>query len=246
MVVGLLSRVLLLVVLLHPTWQRAPDLVVTIRDQYDAGVAQVVVSARDADSGQELAQAQTDAHGRASLAGIQTADVRVVVSGQLADGTSLFLEGMDANGIALFLGLPPTTLDLRVEPGGMVIPDPVSMIEPEQEVIAYPTAPIAVPIVPGEDGAALSVGTDAPASVEAAPAEAPIIIGAADPTEAPAASQSAQLAPVEAQAAPIQALDTGAEIPAAPASGLPIWLIVGLMGLIALVLLVMTLRRRTA
>jgi hypothetical protein len=77
-----------------------------------------------------VAQEVTNAQGQALFAAISVGQVRVRVTGTLASGERLYQPGLDASGIALFLGPPPTTLDLRVDPDGSVLPDPVTMIDP--------------------------------------------------------------------------------------------------------------------
>jgi hypothetical protein len=70
----------------------------------------------------------------------------VRVFGTLASGAQLYQIGADAPGVAVFLGPPPTTLDLRVDSDGMVLPDPATMIDP------VPYGPVNVTPAPGPDG----------------------------------------------------------------------------------------------
>jgi hypothetical protein len=122
-----------------------PDLIVTVRDVRGAPLAGITVQIRAGADTPALAQVHTDAQGQAMFANITVSQVRVRVIGTLASGAPLYQPGADAPGVALFLGPPPTTLDLRVDSDGMVLPDPVTMIDP----LAY-GPPIATP-APGPD-----------------------------------------------------------------------------------------------
>ena len=79
------------------------------------------------------------------FANISVSQVRVRVLGTLASGAQLYQIGADAPGVAVFLGPPPTTLDLRVDSDGMVLPDPVTMIDP------VPHGPAIATPAPGPD-----------------------------------------------------------------------------------------------
>jgi hypothetical protein len=123
-----------------------PDLVVTVRDGGGAPLAGLTVQIRTGAETPILAQAVTTAQGQAMFANITVSQVRVRVLGTLASGAQLYQIGADAPGVAVFLGPPPTTLDLRVDSDGMVLPDPITMIDPVSHgpVIASPA--------PGPDG----------------------------------------------------------------------------------------------
>jgi hypothetical protein len=150
---------LLTITLLAPGAVRAqetpPDLIVTVRDVHDAGVVGTMVSVRDAADGLEIARATTDVQGQAVFASLRVGEIRVAVEGQLANGTALYLPGQDSAGIRLTLGAPPTRLDLRVEPDGLLRPDPATMIVPQivgdvggtvgPLAVYHPEAPIATP-----------------------------------------------------------------------------------------------------
>src|SRR5581483_5002923 len=60
-----------------------PDLIVTLRDVYDAPVAGVTTQVRASADGPVLAQAVTDANGAAEIAGLTVDRVLVVVIGSL-------------------------------------------------------------------------------------------------------------------------------------------------------------------
>ena len=92
-----------------------------------------------------LSAARTDAQGQAMFANIRLSQVRVRVIGTLASGVQLYQIGADAPGVAVFLGPPPTTLDLRVDADGMVLPDPVTMINP------IPHGPVIATSAPSPD-----------------------------------------------------------------------------------------------
>jgi hypothetical protein len=156
-----LSTIILLMttLMLAPGAVRAqnapPDLVVTLRDVQNQGVVGATISVRDAADGQEIARSTTDGQGQATFVALRVADLRVAVHGQLSSGARLYLPGQDASGIRLTLGVPPIRLDLRVEPNGLIRPDPETMIVPEivgdlagtvGPLAAYhPEAPIATP-----------------------------------------------------------------------------------------------------
>ena len=86
---------------------------------------------------------------------LRVGEIRVAVEGQLANGTTLYLPGQDSAGIRLTLGAPPTRLDLRVEPDGLLRPDPATMIVPQivgdaagtvgPLAVYHPEVPIATP-----------------------------------------------------------------------------------------------------
>lgn len=108
-----------------------PDLVVTLRDLEGQGVPQVRVLVRDGSGAQTIAQATTDAAGVATFPVVPLSEIRVVVAGTTAAGVALLQVGADARGVPLFLAFGPASLDLRVEPSGLVLPDPITMIAPD-------------------------------------------------------------------------------------------------------------------
>ena len=99
-----------------------PDLVVTVRDGGGAPLAGVTVQIRTGANTPILAQALSTAQGQAMFANITVSQVRVRVLGTLASGAQLYQIGADAQGVAVFLGPPPTTLDLRVDSDGWYCP----------------------------------------------------------------------------------------------------------------------------
>jgi hypothetical protein len=134
-----------------------PDLIVTLHDQASMPLPGMIVMVRDELGTHELRRAITDTLGQANFVALPTDTIRVAVQGRLPDGAALTQIGMDAAGIALTLGPPPTLLDLRAGPDGRVVPDPATMIAPDVGVpwtkedhplptnIELPTAP-AVPV----------------------------------------------------------------------------------------------------
>src|SRR5215210_2265316 len=106
------------------------DLVVTVRDVQGAPIPGLTVQIHAGADTPMLSETRTDAQGHAVFANISVSQVRVRVIGTLASGAHLYQIGADAPGVAVFLGPPPTTLDLRVDSDGMVLPDPVTMIDP--------------------------------------------------------------------------------------------------------------------
>jgi hypothetical protein len=134
----------------------APDLFVTVRDVSGAGVPEIRVLVRDSGGSYVIARGVTDAAGVAEIGDVRLSEIRVAVEGSLPDGTPLRQTGQDAAGVALFLGFGAATLDVRVEPDGLVIPDPATMItlDPGFElpaldgtVVIVETAPIAPTVV---------------------------------------------------------------------------------------------------
>jgi hypothetical protein len=203
-----------------------PDLVVTVRDGGGAPLAGLTVQIRAGADTPILAQAISNAQGQAVFATISVSQVRVRVIGTLASGAPLYQPGADAPGIALFLGPPPTTLDLRVDSDGMVLPDPITMIDPVSHgpVIASPA--------PGPDGNGRIVFP--PSATEAARlAPTAAAFATTLPVTSTAPASPAPMAPP---------LEAGA-YSAAPASSTHRWWIVGIGGALVLVvggLLVLT------
>lgn len=237
--VALLLRVLLgcMVVLAVPTAACAQDstptadLIVTVRDVHGAPLAGLTVRVHaDVDS-PILAQGVSNADGQAVFATISVSQVRVRVLGTLASGAQLYQIGADAQGVALFLGPPPTTLDLRVDSDGMVLPDPTTMIDP---VPHGPTIATPAPS-PGSDGR-IVFPTSATYAARLAPTVAAFIT--TPPVTSTLPSSPAPMAP------PVEA---GAHS-AAPASPTDRWWIVGIGGALVLVvgglLLIRSLGRR--
>lgn len=126
----------------------APDLIVSVRDTAGRALAGLSVRVRAGADGLILAHGVTDAHGQTTVTGLTVDHVRVTVSGALPGGMRLVQLGQDAEGIALMLMPPRTRLDLRVDPHGLVLPDPATMID----------------LVP--NGPAIAPADPAPAAVE--------------------------------------------------------------------------------
>jgi hypothetical protein len=122
-----------------------PDLIVTVRDGVGVPLAGLTVQIHAGAATPVLSEARTDAQGQAVFATISVNQVRVRVLGTLASGAQLYQIGADATGVAVFLGPPPTTLDLRVDSDGMVLPDPITMIDP------VPYGPVIATHAPGPD-----------------------------------------------------------------------------------------------
>jgi hypothetical protein len=123
-----------------------PDLIVTVRDVSGAPLPGLTVQLHATSDTPVLSAARTDAQGQASFGNISVSQVRVRVSGTLPTGVQLAQPGEDAQGIAVFLGPPPTTLDLRVDADGMVLPDPLTIIDP------VPNGPLIATPAPGPEG----------------------------------------------------------------------------------------------
>ncbi len=234
----LLGLLISFVVLLVPTavgaqdsTPTAADLIVTVRNVLGAPIPGLTVQIRAGADTPILAQVVTDAQGQAVFAAISGSQVRVRVIGALASGAHLYQPGADAPGVAVFLGPPPTTLDLRVDSDGMVLPDPVTMIDP------IPYGPTIASPAPGPDGNGRSVF---PTSAMYAAPGAPTV--AASATTSPMTSTlPTSLAPV----AP--APEAGAQSPAPASTHLLNWG-VGIIGAVVVVvgglLLIRSLGRR--
>ena len=208
----------------------AADLIVTVRDVQGAPLPGVTVQIRAGADTPILAQAVSTAQGQAVFANITVSQLRVRVIGTLASGAQLYQPGADAPGVTVFLGPPPTTLDLRVDSDGMVLPDPVTMIDP----VPYgPTIATPAPST-GSDGRMVS-----PTSATYAARLAPTVAAFATtpPVTSTLPSSPAPMAPrVEAGAHSVVS-----------ASATHRWCVVGIGGALVLVvggLLVLTSRGR--
>lgn len=102
------------------------SLVITLHDVRDRPVVGAAVTVR-AQNATVLGEQLTDAEGRGEVCALAAQPVRVIVTGTLRDGTALTLPGADATGIRVALTNEPTTLALRVEPSGQVLPDPATL-----------------------------------------------------------------------------------------------------------------------
>jgi hypothetical protein len=207
-----------------------PDLIVTVRDMRGAPLAGLTVQIRAGVDTPVLSEARTDARGQAVFAMISVSQVHVRVTGVLASGPRLYQPGADSPGVAVFLGPPPTTLDLRVDSDGMVLPDPITMIDP----VPYgPTIATPAPS-PGSDGRMVF-----PTSATYAARLGPTVAASAFPSPVTSTrpSSSAPMAP---------SMEAGAHS-AASASPTHHWWVVGIGGALVLVvggLLLLTARGR--
>lgn len=198
-----------------------PALVVRLRDVAGRGIAGVTVIVADQSSATVLDQATTDATGAATFGPLPVADVRILIQGRLADGTPLVQPGADARGIAVILGTPSLTLELRSEVDGTVLPDPATelTLEPGVEAPLITIDPAQLPSAPPA-AAAIAATT---AAFPTAPLASTV---AAFPTAQPASA--AGITPeMEAQAS------SPTEPPTAPR-----WLGLLLLGLLGLALAV--------
>lgn len=162
----LMGTAALMLALLLPGVLRAqsgsPDLIVTVRDVAGSPLPGLRVQLHAEVGGPALADTITDALGQATFSGVTVAQVRVVVSGPLPDGTPLIHPDRDAAGIVLFLGPPPTRLDLRVEPSGMLVPDPATMIELPASTTTARATPRTAPRFVTTPASAITAATAAP------------------------------------------------------------------------------------
>jgi hypothetical protein len=132
-----------------------PALVVELRAWDGSAIGGVDVLLTDRSGTTLLGRALTNSSGVAQFGPLPTNELRVLLRGQLADGTALLQPGLDAQGIAMFLAEPAMTLVLRSERDGMVRPDPVGEVLRDQgggraaTVAAIPTAlPAIATLVP--------------------------------------------------------------------------------------------------
>lgn len=127
------------------------SLQVTLHDASGQTLTSITIIVRDED-GRELGRAVSDASGAVSF-GALPAVVRVAVEGQARGGPHLNQLGDDAKGVRLDLaqGSGTTTLNLRVERDGLVLPDPATMLSLEEggavveDGVSVPTALLATP-----------------------------------------------------------------------------------------------------
>lgn len=219
-----ISIFLLPVVAAQPTRAQdaPPALVVRLRDVVGAGVAGVTIIVADQSGATVLDRATTDATGSATFGPLPATDIRVRVEGRLADGTQLVQPGADAAGIAVILGAPPVTLELRSEADGTVLPDPATALalEPGIEAPLVTADPAQVP-------PALPAATALAATVTAFPTAPLATTGVAFPPAQPASAAAPTL-----QAAPqASSVTEPAEAPTAPR-----WLGLLLLGVLGLAL----------
>jgi hypothetical protein len=134
---------------------------VTLRDAAGRGVSGITIIVRD-EGGAELGRQTSDAAGSAAFDVIPPI-VRVAVEGQPRGGPRLYQLGADAAGLRVDLRLSAgqTALDLRVEPDGLVLPDPASMLALEEG------GPLAADASPAPSAAA----TPAPPPAASAPSD---------------------------------------------------------------------------
>ncbi len=132
----LLSCVIALLILTIPGSLYAqgapPALVVELRAWDGSGIGGVDVLLTDRSGTTLLGRALTNSSGVAQFGPLPTNELRVLLRGQLADGTVLLQPGLDAQGITIFLAEPAMTLVLRSERDGMVRPDPVGEVIRDQ------------------------------------------------------------------------------------------------------------------
>lgn len=140
----------------------AHTLTVSIRDRSGVGVSGVFVAIYDPVGAGELARGQTDSDGVAQILALPAGALRVMVAGQLADGTPLALRGDDSRGIWVWVEGASARLDLRVEADGGLTPDPATMISPD-----------APPAAGGELQISLPSTTPPPVVVASSPIQAP-------------------------------------------------------------------------
>lgn len=134
-----------------------PALVVELRAWDGSAIGGVNVLLTDRSGTTLLGRAQTNSSGIAQFGPLPTSELRVLLQGQLADGTALLQPGLDAQGMAVFLEGPAMTLVLRSERDGMVRPDLVREVTQDQwgdrvaTVAAIPTLlPLTATFVPPE------------------------------------------------------------------------------------------------
>ena len=132
-----------------------PVLVGELRAWDGSAIGGVDVLLTDRSGTTLLGRALTNSSGVAQFGPLPTNELRLLLRGQLSDGTALLQPGLDAQGIAIFLAEPTMTLVLRSERDGMVRPDPVGEVVRDQggdraaTVAALPTAlPASATLVP--------------------------------------------------------------------------------------------------
>ena len=164
MLLATLLPALLLAVLSHPVpvgSQPAPIvLTVQLLTVAREPVPEVAVSVVDAATDRPLAAGTTDGRGQARFDGMPPTEIRVRLTGRLADGTALRHTRQDQRGIWVNLPAHDWLMDLRADTDGLVFPDlglgnagapdagAATAIAAGTLATVYPTAPVASP-VPG-------------------------------------------------------------------------------------------------
>lgn len=169
----------LIVTLLIVTPDAPPALVVTLRDAQGAPIAGVAITVVDLSGATIFDRAMTDAAGTVRFAALPVNNVRVQLTGRLADATPLRQSAADERGMLVMLDMPPTRLDLRIEPDGTVIPDPITMIAPDLGVPLAETFPTAIRIAPPTATSLIAATPAVPATTTPEPSSALLIPGLA-------------------------------------------------------------------
>ena len=188
---------LLLAVLSHPVpvgSQPAP-IVMTVQLLTVARepVPEVAVSVVDAASDRPLAAGTTDSRGQARFDGMPPTEIRVRLTGRLADGTALRHTRQDQRGIWVQLPAHDWLMDLRADTDGLVFPDlglgnagapdagGATAIAAGTLATVYPTAPVATPIPPTATPRSQATSVSAPAARLPDAADTPVSRSMAGP-----------------------------------------------------------------
>ncbi|MDQ5850857.1 MAG: hypothetical protein M3380_02070 [Chloroflexota bacterium] len=151
-------------------------------------VPDVVVKVTDAATNQPLAEGTTDQRGRARLTTMPPTEIRVHLTGRLADGTPLRHTRQDQRGIWVNLPHRDWMMELRVDTDGLIFPDlglgnagapdasAVTAIAEGTLPTIFPTAPLATVVprtAPGQT-AVVEDPRSAQQAADALPAPAPV------------------------------------------------------------------------
>ncbi len=105
---------------------------IIVHDAQGAGIAGLEISVHAADDASLLAQSSTDIHGIALFPALANTAVRVVIAGQLSNGSMLYQRGSDAQGLWFNPEVASNELAFVVLANGLVELDPEGLIEGEQ------------------------------------------------------------------------------------------------------------------
>ena len=153
----------------------------------------VEVSVVDAASDQRLAAGTTDGRGQARFGAMPPTEIRVRLTGRLADGTALRHTRQDQRGIWVNLPAHDWLMDLRADTDGLVFPDlglgnagapdagGATAIAAGTLATVYPTAPVATPIPPTATPRSQATSVSAPAARLPDAADTPVSRSMAGP-----------------------------------------------------------------
>lgn len=130
--------VALFALFIHPSFSHikpadtAPALLVTVCDVQGNGLAGLHIALRADDDARLLAQSTTDAQGQALFTALPHTAIRIIVSGQLSNGSVLRQRGSDSQGVWYTPGAGHNALSFIIRADGVVELNLDGLIEAEQ------------------------------------------------------------------------------------------------------------------